>query len=76
MNVKKRIVFHSAISILSITILTLQLFVFEAPDGTLGFLLCLGCVWAFLFGIINLYRTSDRFKRIITALIDALFWAV
>lgn len=52
----------------------LQLYVFEAPDGILGFLLCLCSIYLIIGSIIKLCSLSTKIKNSIFDIIDLLFW--
>lgn len=53
---------------------TLQLFVFEAPDGIIGFLLCLTSIYLIIGSIIKLCQLSTNIKNSIFDLLDLLFF--
>lgn len=53
---------------------TLQLFVFEAPDGTIGFLLCLISIYLIIGSIIKLCQLSTKIKNSIFDILDLLFF--
>lgn len=52
----------------------LQLFVFEAPDGVLGFLLCLTSIYLIVGSIIKLCQLSTKVKNSIFDILDLLFF--
>ncbi len=54
--------------------LTLQLFVFEAPDGSIGFLLCLISIYLIIGSIIKLCQLSNKIKNSIFDILDLLFF--
>ncbi len=51
----------------------LQLFVFEAPDGILGFLLCLCSVCLMVGSSVKLCQLSQKVKNAIFDILDFLF---
>lgn len=53
---------------------TLQLFVFEAPDGTIGFILCLTSIYLIIGSIIKLCQLSNKIKNSILDILDLLFF--
>lgn len=53
---------------------TLQVFVFEAPDGTIGFLLCLVSIYLIIGSIIKLCQLSTKIKNSIFNIFDLLFF--
>lgn len=60
--------------IIGITSFILQLFVFEAPDGIFGFLLCLTSIYLIIGSIIKLCQLSARIKNSIFDILDLLFF--
>lgn len=60
--------------VLGITIFILQLFVFEAPDGVIGFLLCLTSIYLIIGSIIKLCQLSNIIKGVIFDILDLLFF--
>lgn len=53
---------------------TLQLFVFEAPNGVLGFLLCLTSIYLIMGSIIKLCQLSTKIRNSIFDILDLLFF--
>ena len=51
--------------LLGLAIFILQLFVFEAPNGIVGFLLCLTSIYLMMFSIIRLCKLSTSIKNFI-----------
>ncbi len=60
--------------ILGLSLFILQLFVFEAPDGFFGFLLCLTSIYLILGSIIKLCKLSKNIRESIFTAIDLLFF--
>lgn len=54
--------------------LILQLFVFEAPNGVLGFIICMASIYLVIGALIKLYKINDTAKMIIKAFFQALFF--
>lgn len=52
----------------------LQIFVFEAPNGALGFILCLLNIYLIIGSIIKLCQISKRFKNSLLDILDLLFF--
>lgn len=73
MKERKQTIISSIFLIIGILTFILQLFVFEAPDGILGFIICLISILIIEFSIIKLYKTNKRFKESFTRLLDMLF---
>lgn len=60
--------------ILGLLSFILQIFVFEAPDGIMGFLLCLVSIYLILGSIIKLCQLSTKIKNSIFEVLDLLFF--
>lgn len=73
MKERKQTIISSIFLIIGILTFILQIFVFEAPDGILGFIICLISILTIEFSIIKLYKTNKKFKEIFTSLLDMLF---
>lgn len=52
----------------------LQVFVFEAPDGIIGFLLCLISIYLIIGSIIKLCQLSTKIKNSIFDILDLLLF--
>lgn len=68
-----KILFYFALLILGISLFYLQLFVWEAPDGTFGFLLCLFSIYLMIGSVIQLCKLSKTFSKTLFAIFDSLF---
>lgn len=73
---KKETKIRLCIVLLIIGLLTfnLQFFVFEAPDGIFGFILCLFSIYLIMGSAIRLCQLSKKFKNIIFNILDLLFF--
>lgn len=60
--------------LVGLTSFILQIFVFEAPDGILGFLLCLISIYLILGSVIKLCQLSNKIKNSLFDIIDLLFF--
>ncbi len=60
--------------IIGLLIFILQLFVFEAPNGFFGFLLCLTSIYLIIGSIIKLCQLSKVIKSTIFDILDLLFF--
>lgn len=59
---------------LGVTSFVLQLFVFEAPDGVVGFFLCLTSIYLIMGSIFKLCKLSTNIKNSIFDILDLLFF--
>lgn len=67
---KKKIIIYSLLLSLGLLIFILQLFIFEAPDGILGFIICLTSIYLIIGSLIMLCKSSPSFKDMLLALIE------
>lgn len=74
MKRKNKIILCIGLFALGLLSFILQVFVFEAPDGILGFLLCLISIYLMLGSVIKLCKLSKRFSSSLIAALDLLFW--
>ncbi|MCM1082059.1 MAG: hypothetical protein NC393_13960 [Clostridium sp.] len=73
MKNKKQVVLYIVLLLTGLLMIILQAFVFEAPDGFLGFLVCLVSVWLILGSVIKLCKLSGSFRdSAIDMLLDIL----
>jgi len=72
---KKQTKINLCIVLLAIGLLTfiLQLFVFEAPDGIVGFLLCMISIFLIIGSVIKLCQLSQKIKNFIIDILDLFF---
>ncbi len=73
---KKQTKINLCIVLLLIGLLSfiLQVFIFEAPDGIIGFLLCLISVYLIIGSIIKLCQLSTNIKARVFDILDLLFF--
>lgn len=74
MKRKKQIILCATLLVVGLLIFILQLFVFEAPNGVLGFILCLASIYLIFGSIIKLCKISGRFKNTLFDVLDLLFF--
>ena len=74
MNKKAKIYLCIILLLVGLTSFVLQLFVFEAPDGVIGFLLCLTSIYLIIGSIIKMCQLSTRIKSTIFDILDLLFF--
>lgn len=73
MNDKSKKLIYGLLAILGIIIFILQIFVFEKPDGLVGFLLWLICIWIVITSLIRLVQLSKKIHAFFINLLDILF---
>ncbi len=73
---KKQTKINLCIVLLVVGLLTfiLQVFVFETPDGIIGFLLCLISIYLIIGSMIKLCQLSKKIKNSIFDILDLLFF--
>lgn len=74
MKRKNQIILCSALLVMGLLIFILQLFVFEYPDGFLGFIVCLISIYLILGSILRLCKISKTFKSYLLDFLDLLFF--
>jgi len=74
MKKQNQIILCLFLLILGLLSFILQVFVFEAPDGILGFILCLTSIYLMLGSIIKLCKLSQKFKNTLLDTLDLLFF--
>lgn len=74
MKKENQIILCIVLFIVGLLSFILQLFVFEAPNGIFGFLLCLLSIYLIIGSIIKLCKLSQRFKNTLLDVIDLLFF--
>lgn len=74
MKSQTKIILCTILLILGLLGFILQLFVFEAPNGIIGLLLCLINIYLIIGSIIKLCQLSNKFKNSILDFLDLLFF--
>lgn len=74
MSKKTKIYLCLILLVAGITLFILQLFVFEAPDGVIGFLLCLVSIYLIMGSIYKLCKLSSNIKKFLLDILDSLFF--
>lgn len=74
MKKQTKIILCILLLVIGLLSFTLQLFVFEAPDGIVGFLLCLISIYLIIGSIIKLCQLSAKIKNLIFDILDLLFF--
>jgi hypothetical protein len=71
---KKKTLFYSILLGLSLLTFILEVFIFQKPDGLLGFLIALLCLYMMIGCIIRLSKSSEKFKETGNSIIEIMFW--
>lgn len=74
MKKKNKIILCLILLIIGLLGFNLQIFVFEAPNGILGFILCLFNVYLIIGSVIKLCKLSEKIKNNILDVLDLLFF--
>ncbi len=67
----KKIIAYSAIFIGSLAYFILAIFVFQSPDGIIGYLLCMASLCAIFISFIRLYQLTSG-KGLAEAVVDTI----
>lgn len=60
------------LGIVGIVLFNLQVFVFESPDGFIGYLVCLFSVLLTIISFIKLYQVSKIFREVLKNILEML----
>lgn len=71
-EMKQKLIF-GILLILGLTIFISQVFIFQAPDGVLGFLICVVSVELIIISLIKLCKLSKQFRKDFARFLDLLF---
>jgi len=66
---KKKII-YSAMLLIGLAVFILEVFVFQKPDGVLGFIICLTSIYMIGIGIFKLCKLSEKFGKNLLDLLD------
>lgn len=67
----KKIIAFSALFVIALTYFILAIFVFQAPNGLIGYLLCMASLSAIIISVVKLYQYTSG-KGMAEAIIDAI----
>lgn len=70
-NNTKRIILYTLMFVVSLLYFVLFVFIFQAPNGIIGCLLCMISVWCIITSIIKLFQYTTG-RSIADAIIDAI----
>ena len=73
MKKQSKFILYVILLIVGLMIFNLQVFVFEAPDGNLGFLLCLFCVGLISGSAVGMCKLNNMVKSFVFNALNALF---
>lgn len=74
MKKENQIILCKILLVIGLISFILQIFVFEAPNGVIGFLLCLFSIYLIIGSIIKLCKLSEKFKNTLLDTLDLLFF--
>ncbi len=74
MDRKKKLILYGTLLIVGLIVFILEIFVFQAPDGALGLIICIVSIYMILGSIIKLCKLSDRFAEGLLGALDLLFF--
>lgn len=74
MKKKNQMKLYSILLVFSLSVFILEIFVFQKPDGILGFLICLMSIYFMLGSTIKLCKLSKKFSNNLLAFLDLLFY--
>lgn len=71
---RRKIIIYSILLILGLLIFISEIFIFQKPDGILGYGICIISIYFILGSLIKLCKLSKKFSNTLLALLDILFW--
>ena len=74
MKNKNKVTLHGILLVLGLITFILQVFVFQKPDGILGFIVCMASTLMIVVNIIMLCKVSKKFSATLRGVIESLFW--
>lgn len=74
MEKKNKIIRYSVLLVIGLLSFILEIFVFQKPDGVLGFIICIVSIYLILASTIKLCRLSSKFENGLIMLLDAVMW--
>lgn len=74
MDTKKKKLICVFAAIIGLAVLILELFVFQAPDGVLGFIICISGIYLMIGGVIGYCKYSGNSFETLADFLDILFW--
>lgn len=74
MTKKKKLILYGIVLFMGLLSFILQIFVFQKPNGTLGFAICVISVLMILVSILKLCILSPKFQNSFLAALDVFTW--
>jgi len=74
MSKTKKIIIYGLMAFLGVLIFTLEVFVFQKPDGVIGLLIAISTSLSAIFGIIGLCTLSAKFRNAFVNFLDIIGW--
>lgn len=74
MKKRNKQILYTALLVLGLLIFILEIFIFQKPDGVLGFIICLMSIYLIIASVIKLCKLSEMFTNNLFSLLDLLFW--
>lgn len=71
-NIKK-IIIYSAILCVALAVFILFIFVLQKPDGVIGFLIAISCIYLIIASVLKLCKLSGNFEGNLIAIIELIF---
>lgn len=71
---RRKIILYSILLILGLLIFISEIFIFQKPDGILGYCICIISIYLILGSLIKLCKLSKKFKNTLLTSLDILFW--
>lgn len=74
MKKKNKLILYAVLLFLGLAAFILEIFVFQKPDGILGFLICIVSIYLIIGSIIRLCVLSEKFRYGFLEFLDGIFW--
>lgn len=74
MDKSKKIFLYGVLLLIGLAVFVLEIFVFQKPDGFVGFIICIASIFAILGSIVKLCRLSPKFEDSFLKFLDLLWW--
>lgn len=71
---KNKIILYSVFLVMGLLTFILEIFVFQKPDGILGFVICLISIYLVIGSAVKLCKLSSKFENVLINFLDAIMW--